>query len=119
MRSYNPTKAPPAREWLALSEPERLRLVQVFHEAHGEYGESLDAHCGVHAAVETQLAMKASGSRDALSRLRKQGLNRHEAIHAIGMALIEHLREAARGDAATSYEQKLANLDALDWRDET
>ncbi len=116
MRQYNPANNPKPREWLALDELTRLDLISQFHEDHGEFGESIEAHSGIHATIETQLAMDLPNVRSALGRLRKSGLTRHDAIHAIGTVLAEHIREIMTNrdidtdEANSRYYEKLNTL---------
>ncbi len=116
MHEYNPAKTPRAQEWLALDEVTRLSLISDFHKRHGDFGESLEAHAGVHAVVETQLAMDVPNVRDALGRLRKSGLNRHDAVHAIGSVFAEHMFELmsdADSDLDEANERYYGRLKAL------
>jgi hypothetical protein len=60
---------------------------------------------------------------ETLERLGREGLNRHEAIHAIGKVLAEHiydlLHDAAPDpseDVNTAYFEALRQLTAEDWR---
>ncbi len=121
MRPYDPSKTPNAREWLALDEAERIALIRAYHERHGEFGSSLEAHAGFHCAVETQIAMNTPEVRSTLGRLRKQGLSRHDAVHAIASVLAGHMHEvfAAGGEDEAErsqvYYQRLAGFNASDW----
>lgn len=121
MRSYNPSKTLNHREWLALDEGERLYLVKEFHQSHGEFGASVNAHAAIHAAVETQIALDTPSVRAALGRLRGQGLSRHDAVHAIGSVLAEHMHELltsgqpATEEANERYYQRLSKFNAEDW----
>ena len=121
MHKYNPAKTPKAEEWLALDESTRLELINVFHKRHGEFGESLEAHAGFHAVVETQLAMNVPNARDTLGRLRKSGLSRHDAVHAIGSVVAEHMHDMSDADfdpdeANERYYERLRNFTGEDWQ---
>ena len=48
-------------------------------------------HAVVHAIVENQLALGEPVVVATLARLRSDGLDRHEAVHAIGSVLSAHL----------------------------
>jgi hypothetical protein len=121
MQSYDPATAPNSREWLSIDEAERIELVRQYHEDHGDYGESLEMHAGIHAVVETQIAMDIAEVRKTLQRLRKQGLNRHDAIHAIGTVLAEHMHalvtsdETPTGDANEKYYEQLSKFNVSAW----
>lgn len=59
-----------------------------------------------------------------MGRLREQGLSRHEALHAVGTVLAEHIYDVMKsGDAAPSgaslqarYEAAVERITALEWR---
>jgi hypothetical protein len=122
MNRYDPNSPPDPTEWLELDEQERILLIELFHRRVHDHAESRKAHSVVHAIVETQLAMDDPASaRKALARLTDEGLDRHEAIHAIGSILAEHMFEAVRGSSAEhisneSYAQALSKLTAPAWR---
>ncbi len=125
MHQYNPAKDPKPKEWLAIDESARLDLIYEFHEEHGEFGESMETHATIHAVVETQLAMDVPNARDALVRLRKSGLTRHDAIHAIGSVLAEHLHELVHNrdvqsdEANSRYYERLRSFTKEDWFSES
>jgi hypothetical protein len=122
VKHYDPNRAPEPAEWLELDEQERIVLAERFHRKKPELAQSLKAHAIVHATLETQLALNDPPSaRDALTRLMGEGLDRHEAIHAIGSILAEHLFEALRSAGAKdtsmdAYAQALSKLTAASWR---
>jgi len=122
MNRYDPNSPPDPTRWLELDEQERILLIEQFHrKVHGQ-AESRKAHSVIHAIVETQLAMNDPASaREALARLTGAGLDRHDAIHAMGSILAEHLFEALRGSSAEhisndAYAQALSKLTATTWR---
>jgi hypothetical protein len=52
-------------------------------------GQSIRAHAANHVIVENQLAMgDATVVPATLARLMQEGLDRHDAIHAIGSVLV-------------------------------
>ena len=122
MKRYDPNRAPEPAKWLELDEEERIVLIERFHRKLPEHAQSLKAHASVHAAVETQLALNDPPSaREALTRLMGEGLDRHEAIHAIASILAEYLFEALRGSGAKdtsndAYAQALSRVTAASWR---
>ena len=119
MRKYNPDKKPNSTKWLALDEDQRILLIERFHEQHGEYGESLKTHSVIHAVVEAQLAEETKPVEDALLRLRKSGLSRHDSIHAIGSVLAEYIWEVLENDEAgdinEEYFARLSQLTTESW----
>lgn len=91
---YDPEVAPDSVEWLVLEEGERILLVEAFHrDARIPLPKSARAlHAAIHAVVENQLAMDDQAIvRDTLQRLLEEGLNRHDALHAIGAILAERI----------------------------
>ena len=114
MRRYNPYKNPKKREWLKLSEERQIRLVEEAHIEEGDELESLTAHAGVHVAVENQLAQNIAEVREAYERLRSEGLDRHDCIHAIGSVMVEHIFEDG-GSSEEGYYLKLRGLSASGW----
>ena len=115
MREYNPAKSPDRQQWLALDKTRQLELVRLAHHDMDANENALATHCGMHSAVETQVAQNSPGVRDAIGRLRKQGNSRHNAVHAIGLVLIQHMRKMATSQegldvANTHYQAQLAEL---------
>ena len=94
---YDPDVAPSSSQWLALDEGERMALVQ---QAHDSAMPNLALHAAIHAAVETQIAMNLPSVVDAFARLKAQGLERHDTIHAIGSVLAGHMWEMLQSDPA-------------------
>ena len=80
-------------------------------------------HAAIHAVVERQLAMALPQVVDALARLAREGLDRHDAIHAIGAVLAEHMRQLMAGEVTVPdpnaiYFAALDGLSAASWRRE-
>jgi len=119
---YNPDVAPDPTVWLGTDEDERLIAIEDFHTRTRDHSPSPRAHAAVHLVVESQLATPGQDAvRDAFSRLRGEGLKRHEALHALGSVLAEHLVELAKGapgavDRTAEYHAELAALTAARWR---
>ena len=95
MNGYDPDITPDAKEWLALDEGERLALVEGYHRdariALPRTARRL--HATIHTVVENQLALNDEPVVRALGRLMKEGLSRHDAIHAIGSVIAEHVND--------------------------
>jgi hypothetical protein len=97
MDSYDPLHAPDADQWLELDESERIALVTDHHRRAGVKLPNLALHATIHVIVETQAAMRDElPVRRTLDRLQVEGLDRHEAVHAIGSVLAEHMHEVMR-----------------------
>ena len=82
----------------------------------------MTAHCAIHAIVENQLAMKLDFVEAASDRLMKQGLTRHDAVHAIGSQVAERFVDASRDPAGDDghvtnarYKASIERLSAASW----
>jgi hypothetical protein len=121
-RTYNPLKGPDRAGWLAQSEEERTRLVTEYRQRKRIELPNLQMHVMVHVIVENQIALgEETPAERTLQRLLRQGLDRHEAVHAIGSVLMAHLRgisSAAEPDADNNdiYFAELEQLTAASWR---
>jgi Domain of unknown function (DUF1841) len=120
MKTYDPLKDPNSTEWLELDEQERVKLIADYHRRKRVDLPNRIVHAAFHAAVENQLAEGMPDVRDALSRLLRDGLDRHEAIHAIGSVLAECVwstlkREVNGPDPSEVYLQHLRKFTADEW----
>ncbi|MBZ0111900.1 MAG: hypothetical protein K8J08_05535 [Thermoanaerobaculia bacterium] len=119
--SYDPSVTPSPEEWLALSESDRMAAVMTYCEANEAGLPSVHAHAAIHTAVETQIAMGSEIPVEAtFLRLLGEGLPRHDAIHAVGMVLSEHMHRLMTsghpgGDPNVPYYASLAKLTAQAW----
>ncbi len=114
---YNPKKAPEPERWNAADEIERLIAVE---RSHKKNMPRLRLHAAIHMVVENQVALgDETPVPETLDRLQQEGLNRHDAIHAIGSVLAEHLHEittdGANGDATEKYFFRIKELTAKTW----
>jgi hypothetical protein len=124
IQRYDPFEAPDPQEWLALDEQERLELVKDYHRRARIPLPSLAAHAAAHMIVENQIALAyETPARRTAERLMREGLDRHEAIHAIGMVLMEHLNKMMKmkapppgADPNAAYFVELERLTAEKWR---
>jgi NAD-dependent DNA ligase len=109
---------PTPEAWLELDEGEQAEAVLRYHKRHRTRAGSMRLHAFIHATVETQLAERHAAATAALERLLREGLDRHEAIHAIGSVVAEQIHGAMQGTAfdASEYEHRLNRLDAASWR---
>ena len=82
-------------------------MVRQSHEAAGiQFEEGADTvHFILHVIVENQLAMNVEPVPATVSRLTRQGLNRHEAIHAIGAIISGDLFETLKMWARIQFEK--------------
>jgi uncharacterized protein YoaH (UPF0181 family) len=119
---YDPEVEPDAQLWLALDEQSRITLAETFHRRAKTKLPSVKAHAVMHAIVENQVAMKLEPIVRAVQRLLNQGLSRHDAIHAVGSVLAEHLHEQITTEdedsaeiSTSRYMARVERLDAKDW----
>lgn len=123
MKEYNPECAPEPESWLELDEQERITLVETYHRVARIKLPSVAAHAALHAIVENQIALNLEPVVRAMDRLEKEGLTRHDAVHAIGSVVAEHLLDILKtdqnDDPATSqarYYAAVERLTAASWR---
>lgn len=117
---YNPLRAPDPQAWLALDEMERIELARRYHKRARVELPNPRVHAVVHAVVENQAAMgDETPVAAALERLRGEGLDRHDAIHAVGTVLAEYLWEGLRGTEIDpdAYYDAVTRLTAQGWLD--
>ena len=120
MRSYDPERAPDSEQWQMLDEQEKWDLVRRHHRRAGVRLPNPTLHSIFHVVIENQLAMGDARVLSTLERLEREGLGRHESIHAIGSVLAESLwttmREPSSGEPPPeTYYLALERLNAKDW----
>ncbi len=114
MRRYDPLEAPEPEEWLSLGETERIRLAEDYHRRARIRLPNRKPHATIHAVVENQIALGDEiPVQRTLVRLMGEGLDRHEAIYAIGLALSEHIYDLLHEHETKSNEAYFAALDRL------
>lgn len=129
MDEYDPSQAPDPAIWLELDESERLGLVLAYHldaEAdvfdldNEDEGPNPTLHAVIHVTVENQLALGDETVLITLDRLLRQGLDRHDALHAIGAVLAEHIFDVMKVENdppdMRRYYERLRKLTARRWR---
>jgi uncharacterized protein YoaH (UPF0181 family) len=105
---YDPLKAPDPTQWLALDEGARMELVTDYHASAGVALPNARVHAAMHVGVEK------------VRQLMVQGVNRHDAIHAVASVLVNHLYDMAKGKAPAGdpnerYYAALKRLNARKW----
>ena len=123
MRAYDPDRSPDAAEWLAIDEQERIALVEAFHISASIQLPSLTAHAAFHAMVENQLAAQHPPVVRAMARLAKQGLSRHDCVHAVSWVLAQHFHELMTATTSeptavvqARFDAAVERLTAAGWR---
>ena len=130
IQEYDPLIEPDPEDWLATDEQQLLDVIERHHRREGLELERAGAHAAMHAIVENQIAEGDRWPvRRTLLRLMAEGLDRHDAIHAIASTLAVHLntqlreaRSQARRteqqsdrDSTGSYFSELEQLTAESW----
>ncbi len=125
MRRYDPETAPNPSKWLELDEQERSHLIEAHHKRARVKLPNMTLHAMIHQIVENQIALKIKATIDAMDRLMGEDLCRHDAIHAIGCVLSEHLNDLRLAedpdllaDPQGTYEAKVERLTAKSWYEE-
>jgi hypothetical protein len=118
---YDPHQRPDPGAWLALDESERIESVRQYHRREKIHLPNETLHATTHVIVENQVALGEPVPVGAvLLRLIEEGLDRHEAVHAIGLVLAEQLfaalRQGGGADPTPDYVEKLKQLTAESWR---
>jgi hypothetical protein len=99
-----------------------MQLVSRYHRRQRIRLPNETIHAVVHVIVENQVALGDEfPAKAVLLRLMKEGLDRHEAIHAIGSVPSEESfvvmsGQEAGGDLNADYIEKLKSLKANSWR---
>lgn len=119
MERYEPLEAPDPEEWLAMEEDERLLLIREYVEEHEPGIEGKMMHVGMHLMVENQIALgDEMPVREVHERLMREGLDRHDAIHAVATAFAGAMFEMKNDPEAelnANYHAGLEELTAESW----
>ena len=122
VKDYNPDRTPDDRRWLALDEDVRIDLIEQYHHAARIDLPNAKLHSTFHAMIENQIALPHPPVVRAMERLAKQGLSRHDCIHAIGWVLMRYYHKAmtsptagAESDFAARYDDAVERLTAAEW----
>jgi hypothetical protein len=97
-------------------------MAEDYHRRAGTRLPNAKAHAIFHVIVENHAALGDEiPVRGTLERLMGEGLDRHEAIHAIASVLSGHVFDIARGkparpDANAAYFAALSKLTVESWR---
>ena len=119
---YDPDKPVDAAEWLALDEGEQQLVVERYHKRARIRLPSRRVHAIIHAAIETQVAQGHPAASRALERMLAQGLDRHDAVHAVGSVMAKHMFDIMKHGQSFDEKAYATDLDALSaerWRAES
>jgi hypothetical protein len=124
MDRYDPEVAPDPATWLAIDESERMLLVEGYHrDARIDLPKGARrTHATFHVIDDNQLASLDEPVVRALARLRKEGLSRHVAVHAIGSVVAEQIFDLVKlkdspETSRARYYASIERLTAATWRD--
>jgi hypothetical protein len=93
IRRYDPLDQPAPQQWLAMDEQQRIDLVLAYHRRAGISLPNDTVHAVIHVIVENQIADDKLPVRRTAQRLMSEGLDRHDAIHAIGSVVAGHIHD--------------------------
>jgi hypothetical protein len=121
---YDALEAPDPQDWLAMDEGERVYHIEQYHKQLDVDLPNTMLHASMHVVVENQLAENLLVTHRTLQRLMDEGLDRHEAIHAISTAVAGQMQDLmTKGKAVdkdtvdAQYYERLKKLTAQAWRD--
>jgi hypothetical protein len=121
MEIYDPDRAIDPVAWNALDEDERQYLVERYHRKKRIKMPNSHVHAIFHVIVENQVALGTEiPAQKTLERLIREGLNRHDAVHAIGSVLAVHMFNLMKHgtkdqDVNANYYRQLEELTAEGW----
>ena len=121
---YDPRQAVDAEVWNASDDDAKLEAVLRFHrrERHPLPKDRARAHALFHIVIENQIAMGGEYVAQAvLERLIGEGLDRHQAVHAMASVMTDHVYNASKwggpgAEFGGEYTRKLTQLTAEGWR---
>ena len=77
-------------------------------------------HSYMHVVVENQIATNVDLVSETVTKLVRQGLSRHEALHAISAIVVEDIFDMLKGTKSEfcpkKYRRKLEKITAKRWR---
>lgn len=119
---YDPHCEPDAEAWLAADQDERAVLVMDYHCEAGIKLERNAVHAAMHTIIETQIATGGEmlPVRVKIRQLMAQGLDRHDALHAVGGVMLEQMQRMVRtgrewSEDSDRYFNALRRLTARKW----
>jgi len=120
MKTYDPNQIPNPELWAELDEAVRLELVSAYHQSSGIDLPNITLHAAFHTIVENQLAEGLDEVHNTLDRLLEEGLDRHDAIHAIGSVVVGQVHGILQDsppaqDQSQAYFHELDKLTAKKW----
>jgi len=123
MYRYDPLVAPDPQEWLAMDENERVVSVERYHRRQRIRMPNVRVHALFQTIAENQIAMGDEIPAAAkLRELMAEGLDRHEALHAItsvvGREYYLLMKGELKEDAKVWFEREMKALTKARWEEE-
>jgi len=124
MGEYDPNLNIDPMKWGSLDDDQKLQLVEEYHEQFDPDLPDLALHSVLHTIVENQIALgDETPAAATLARLGSEGLDRHDAVHAIASILVSYLHEMLGASDAKNhnvqYFEALTKLTAESWHSQT
>lgn len=118
---YDPAVAPDPSDWLALDEQERILRVEHYHRRAGIRTGNDTVHATMHTIVENQIAASDPPQvGPTVQRLTAEGLDRHEAVHAVSSLIADFFFDVTHGETAPfvveEYVAAMERLTPENWR---
>ena len=120
---YDANKNIDSKIWFSEDENDRYEAIYQYHKRIKVKLPNIRIHTLFHVIVENQLAEGIEVVKNKLDELIKDGLDRHDAIHAIGYVLSAHIYnllkyKPEKSDLNKEYYDKLSKLTKQSWLDE-
>ena len=110
---YDPDKNPDSKEWLALDEEQKVRLIEQYHRKNGIRSRNQRLQALIHVKVENHIALgHRIPVKATLLKLLCEGLSRPDAIHTLGMVFRKRTRDSA--DNRTNVELRASDYRELE-----
>jgi len=120
MERYDPNQPQEPSDWLETDEVTRLNLVMEHHSGVKPEPPNKRLHAAMHVVVENQIAVGENAATETVERLMREGLDRHDALHAIGAVLAQDIHALLSAGKGTfdqdRYRSRLNELTAKRWR---
>lgn len=119
---YKASKQPDGIAWLETDESILLSLIKAYHEPIEVdlTEDEQEIHAILHLVVENQIAEEEDMVIRTVEKLTRQGLSRHESIHAVAAVLAEDIYDLAQGNIEyfdmKKYRRRLDKLTAKRWK---
>ena len=111
---YNPLRVPKPDAWLSLDEQRRIDMIETYHIAMNIDLPNVRAHAAFQAIIENQAALRSETPVAAkLKELQREGLDRHEALHAVMYVLSQHFYTTMKEKEAMTNEAYFADVRKL------